>query len=163
MPAHPNESPMSDPLAYFLTWPTYGTWLPGDERGWVLHGKGFQPPSPIRQESAERRMTESACLLDTAQRGLVEKTICDHCKIRQWHLYAVNCRSNHVHIVVAADRKPEVVRDQFKAWCSRKLNELQQSRNMPRRKNWWTERASRRYLGDEDSLETAIKYVLEAQ
>jgi hypothetical protein len=22
-----------EPLAYFLTWTTYGTWLPGDERG----------------------------------------------------------------------------------------------------------------------------------
>ncbi len=28
-----NEPPMPEPLAYFLTWPTYGTWLPGDERG----------------------------------------------------------------------------------------------------------------------------------
>ena len=25
---------MDDPLAFFLTWTTYGTWLPGDERGW---------------------------------------------------------------------------------------------------------------------------------
>jgi hypothetical protein len=24
----------ADPIAYFLTWTTYGTWLPGDERGW---------------------------------------------------------------------------------------------------------------------------------
>ena len=29
------EPPLPEPLAYFLTWPTYGTWLPGDERGWV--------------------------------------------------------------------------------------------------------------------------------
>ena len=25
------EPPLPEPLAYFLTWPTYGTWLPGDE------------------------------------------------------------------------------------------------------------------------------------
>ncbi len=25
-----NENvPMPDPLAFFITWPTYGTWLPG--------------------------------------------------------------------------------------------------------------------------------------
>jgi hypothetical protein len=24
-----------DPIGYFLTWVTYGTWLPGDARGWV--------------------------------------------------------------------------------------------------------------------------------
>ena len=22
-----------EPIAYFITWTTYGTWLPGDERG----------------------------------------------------------------------------------------------------------------------------------
>ncbi len=25
--------PMDDPIAYFITWSTYGTWLPGDEAG----------------------------------------------------------------------------------------------------------------------------------
>ena len=30
---------MQPPLAYFLTWTTYGTWLPGDERGWIEAGK----------------------------------------------------------------------------------------------------------------------------
>ena len=24
-----------DPIAFMFTWSTYGTWLPGDERGWV--------------------------------------------------------------------------------------------------------------------------------
>ena len=32
-----NRPPLPDPLAYFLTWSTYGTWLPGDERGWIEH------------------------------------------------------------------------------------------------------------------------------
>ncbi len=36
--SRPNEPTMPDPLAYYLTWPTYGTWLPGDERGWVKRG-----------------------------------------------------------------------------------------------------------------------------
>jgi hypothetical protein len=31
------------------------------------------------------------------------------------------------------------------------------------RENWWAERGSRRYLGDEQSLEAAIRYVLEGQ
>ena len=26
---------MEDPIGFFLTWVTYGTWLPGDSRGWV--------------------------------------------------------------------------------------------------------------------------------
>jgi hypothetical protein len=31
--AREHEPPQPEPLAYFLTWSTYGTWLPGDERG----------------------------------------------------------------------------------------------------------------------------------
>ena len=38
------EPPLPEPLAYFLTWPTYGTWLPGDERGWVEYRHGWQLP-----------------------------------------------------------------------------------------------------------------------
>jgi REP element-mobilizing transposase RayT len=172
---------MPEPLAYFLTWPTYGTWLPGDERGWVLYGRGSQPPDPIRKLEAEARMTEDTCILDDEQRRLVEDTIADHCRILGWKLHAVNCRSNHLHVVVTAHRHPDEVREQFKAWCTRKLKELERARrngpgdhghaaslarrvSEPRiREKWWAERGSRRYIGDEESLEAAIRYVLEGQ
>ena len=154
---------MPDPLAYFLTWTTYGTWLPGDDRGWVLKGKGFQLPNPVRKKGSEERMTESTSTLDEEQREVVEKTITDHCKVRGWELHALNCRTNHVHVVVSANRKPEDVQDQFKAWCTRKLKELQQARNEKHREHWWTERVSQRYIGDEESLEAAVRYVLEGQ
>jgi hypothetical protein len=101
----PFVPPMPDPLAFFLTWTTYGTWLPGDERGWVERGRGFRLPEPIRKREAEARMTEDACILDEEQRKVVEKTIRDHCRIRKWELHAVNCRTNHVHVVVSANRK----------------------------------------------------------
>ena len=163
----PNEAPMPDPLAYFLTWSTYGTWLPGDERGWVEYRRGWRLPDPIRKLEAEARMTEDACVLDAEQRRLVEKTIADHCRIRGWELHAVNCRSNHLHIVVSADRHPDEVRKQFKAWCTRRLKELQRKRSRETvravRENWWAERGSRRYINDEESLEAAILYVRDAQ
>src|SRR5580704_16263495 len=97
-------------IAYLLTWTTYGTWLPGDKRGSFADGKGLQAPNSIRELEAAARMTEDACILDPQQRTLVEQTIADHCRIRGWQLHAVNCRSNHVHVVVTAKRKPEVVR-----------------------------------------------------
>src|SRR5688500_9804813 len=112
----PNEAPLPDPVAYFLTWPTYGTWLPGDERGWIKYHQGFQRPDPILETEAKARMTEDACRLDEEQRELVEATIAKHCDIRGWTLHAVNCRSNHLHVVVTADRHPDEVREQFKAW-----------------------------------------------
>jgi hypothetical protein len=127
--ARPNEPPMPDPLAYYLTWPTYGTWLPGDERGWVKHGSGSQPPDPIKKLEAQARMTEDACRLDDQQRALVNQTVADHCRVRGWELYVVNCRSNHIHVVVGTDRKPNEVRNQLKAWCTRKLKELERQRH----------------------------------
>jgi REP element-mobilizing transposase RayT len=157
---------MPDPLAFFLTWTTYGTWLPGDERGWVKKGEGFQPPQPQLQAWAKQRMTEEACFLDDEQREFVEKTICDHCAIRKWELFAVSCRTNHVHVVVAAYRDPDDVRDQFKAWCTRKLKELAIMRGVEDgkvRSKWWTEKGSQRFIGDEESLEAVILYVKEGQ
>ena len=119
---------MSEPLAVLLTWTTYGTWLPGDERGWVERGGGFQLPDPIRKREAEARMTEDACVLDLEQRLLVENTITDHCRIRGWQLHIVNCRTNHVHAVVTVDRDPDEAREQFKAWCTRHLKGLERTR-----------------------------------
>src|SRR5262249_12003475 len=89
-----------EPIAYHLTWTTYGTWLPGDERGWVESGKaGIQAPDPEREWQARQCMVESAVVLTPGQRDLVEQTIRDHCRIRGWVLHAVNARSNHIHVV----------------------------------------------------------------
>ena len=39
---------MPAPLAYLITWTTYGTWLPGDQRGWVEDGTfGIQAPDGL--------------------------------------------------------------------------------------------------------------------
>jgi REP element-mobilizing transposase RayT len=170
MKTRPHEPPMPEALAYFITWTTYGSWLPGDERGWVLPGKGIQPPDPVRKKRAAARMTEEVCIFDNEQRHLVEKTITDHCRIRGWELHAVNCRTNHVHVVVTADRDPDTVREQFMAWCTTKLKKLQATRmgmtdKEPTRlrQNWWTEGGSGYFLNDPAGLEEAIRYVRDRQ
>ncbi|MBI2805935.1 MAG: transposase [Planctomycetes bacterium] len=131
-----NEPPMPEPLAYFLTWSSYGTWLPGDDRGWVEYRHGWRPPDPVRKLEAAGRMTEDACLLDHEQRQLVERQIAETCRFRGWELHAVNCRSNHVHVVVTADKDPKAVRNDLKAWCTRRLKELETARRrIPVREN----------------------------
>ncbi|HVC93801.1 MAG TPA: hypothetical protein VND64_08925 [Pirellulales bacterium] len=164
----PNEGPLPDPLAFFMTWSTYGTWLPGDERGWVEYRHGWQLPDLARKLEAAAKMTEDACILDDEQRGLVERTISEHCDKRRWELFAVNCRTNHLHIVVGAHREPDEMRSQFKAWCTRRLKELDAQRAETAstgtvREKWWAERGSRRYVNDKASLAAAIAYVTEGQ
>ena len=158
--------PMADPLACFLTWPTYGSWLPGDQRGWVKYHHGHQLPDPVRERIAQSRMAEEACLLNRSERNIVEQTIRNHCQLRKWKLFAVNCRSNHLHVVVSANVHPDEIRRQLKAWCTRRLKENQRAttNNSPGlRENWWAERGSRRYIGDQKSPEAAIVYVCDGQ
>jgi len=104
-------------------------------------------------------MKEPAFRLQKFDRQVVEKTIVQHCKIRNWFLHAVNVRSNHVHVVLtAAGYQPQIVRDQLKAWCSRKLkaNQLERTR-------FWTQGASHRWLNTDESLAAAIEYVKDFQ
>ncbi len=159
--------PHDEPLGYLLTWTTYGTWLPGDERWWVKEKKGVQEPDFRREHEARRKLKEPPCLLSDDERKLVEETIKRHCEIRRWHLHAVNCRTNHVHVVVTAPVSPETVMEQFKAWATRKLKERQRTlERLPEeqvRKNWWTEDGSKRYLNNQASLEKAILYVEDGQ
>lgn len=196
MKSDPGSVPMNDPLAFLLTWTTYGSWLPGDERGWAEKPGRFREPDSSRAMSARQRMTEPEVTLGCEQRRIVEGTIADHCQIRRWHLHACCCRTQHVHVVVsAANRKPDDVMDQFKAWCTRRLKEHAASRLKPDaqaknslnlcdkagsiametpaaavtaavsgiRQNWWTQRGSKRQLYNQESLEAAIRYVLEGQ
>lgn len=148
-----------EPLAYFLTWGTYGTRLPGDERGWAEHGQGWQPPSPVTHFDSRARMVESPKVLTRAERDLVNRQIKETCSVRGWKLFEVDCRTNHVHVVVHASDTPATkVRDDLKAWCTRRLRELE-----PTRKHWWGERGSQRYINDEASLAKAIEYVRKGQ
>jgi REP element-mobilizing transposase RayT len=128
-------------------------------------------------------MTGDACRLDDEQRGVVERQIAETCNYRGWHLHAVNCRSNHLHVVVTASQAPKIVRNQLKAWCTRRLKELEVRRQQARREtwgtltqdgsqgpcevaireNWWAERGSQRFINNEDNLEAAILYVRDGQ
>ena len=78
MQSDPGSILMDDDLAFFLTWTTYGTWLPGDDRGWVDKPGRWRRPSDLRKARAQKLMTEPALTLDIEQRQLVEATIVDH-------------------------------------------------------------------------------------
>jgi REP element-mobilizing transposase RayT len=156
---------MPEPVAYFITWSTYGTWLPGDKRGWVDYRSGWKMPNPMRELEAMAKMTEDACILTMEQRLAVHDQIEETCRYRGWELHAVNCRSNHIHVVVSAPVAAKLARSTLKAWATRKLKDQYRLRH-PRlivRENWWVERGSQRFINDEDSLEAVIIYVRDGQ
>ncbi|PQO47491.1 transposase [Blastopirellula marina] len=154
----PNEPPLPEPLGYLLTWRTHGSWLPGDQRGWVRKAGGDQAPDEQRHRAAARAMNAEEVRLNSQQRIIAEQAIRDHCQFRNWQLFAVNCRSNHVHAVVSADLHPKEVLRQLKAWATRRLNEADSPQDA-----WWAEKGSIRYLNSEAALEGGIVYVRDAQ
>ncbi len=150
---------VTDPLAYHITWTAYGTWLSGDARGWIDAAKpGIREPDPEIEDKMRNRMVDDPVKLTPEQRSIVEATIRSHVTIRKWSLHALNVRTNHIHVVVTADRHPDVVMEQFKAWCSRRLSE-----KLGRKRKWWTEHGSTKWINDDQYLANAIRYVNELQ
>jgi REP element-mobilizing transposase RayT len=163
----PTSSPSSygrdvkPPLAYFITWTTYGTWLHGDRRGWVDRGHNIlgdprcEPDEEI--EIFERESLGSKPIRLGAGRVVVEEAIRDHCRVRRWVLLAVNARTNHVHVVVEAPGvTPEEVMRQLKCWATRRLRERWSSL---RDRRLWTRHGSTRYINRQDELESKVDYV----
>ena len=163
---------INDPIGYLLTWVTYGTWLPGDARGWVDYQHGLQLPRPVRERDASAKMTEDAYRLSPEQRKAVEAQVAETCHYRGWHLHAVNCRSNHIHVVVSAPNniQPKKIVADMKSWATKRLKTLAYAsgyegvgENNACRENWWAERGSTRYLYNQKALDAAIFYVMEGQ
>ena len=156
------------PIAFLITWTTYGTWLHGDTRGWVEKGTlGIQVPDPERERQARAAMAEPEVRLSQVQRDIVEDTVRDHCRRRGWTMHAVRARTNHVHVVISADRDPEEMRDQLKAWCSHRLSDhaglTRAVAKKAGRRHWFTEGGDVQTIEDEEHLQNAIIYVLEKQ
>ena len=159
---------------WFLTWTTYGTWLPGDTRGFVSNawdGSNSWPrnnrpgtPSdrdiPLLAHMARQNLAGPPIRLTQSQADelLVQFTETANC--RRWQLLAVAIMANHCHIVLGVPGDPEpaqLLRD-LKSYGSRRLN-LRFGK--PRAETWWTESGSRRKLPTHESVLAAIKYVLD--
>ena len=119
-------STVSEPLAYFITIRTYGTWLHGDERGSTdpehnAYGSPHLPPDPSWVGSAAKRMKDRPFVLGAEARRSVEAAIQERCAYAGWSVLAVNVRTNHVHVLLAASEPPEQVMTSLKAWATRRL------------------------------------------
>ena len=155
----------TEPIAFFLTWTTYGSWLPGDHRGWA-DGRGhLHAAEPARAMQASRLLAESPLTLGFRQQTVVADVIAAHSNIRRWTLHAMSCRPQHVHVVVTAvGVSPEDVLSQFKTWASRRLKAGSAGdRTRGRRRKWWTEGGSKRWIYGVAELEAVVTYVAECQ
>ena len=154
-----------EPLAYFITFTCYGTWLHGDERGSVdcahnQYGTEFLPADQEARNQIQSAMREPPYSLDEPRRKIVLRAIIELAKTKKCQLFAVHIRSNHVHIVVRASQPIERVMNDCKSIASRDLSlAFPDERNRKR----WTRHGSTRYLWTIEQLEQKIDYVLNQQ
>src|SRR5678815_4984924 len=113
------------PLAFFITFRSYGTWFHGDERGSVDRHHNVYGTTRIPRNDTWRRISGTLAKhppvkLDAQRRRSVKDAITDTCEKRGWYLAADNVRTNHVHSVVTAPNSdPDTVLNAFKANATR--------------------------------------------
>ncbi len=116
-------------MRYFITFTCYGGHLHGDESGSVDR-RHNQPGSrsleadPQRASAERQEMNQGPYLLDRDSRAAVLEALREVCVHRGWTLFAAHVRTNHVHVVVEAEVRPEKVMNDFKSYASRGLNRL---------------------------------------
>ena len=161
---------------WLLTSTTYGTWLPGDQRGFVSHysdeslqrifhhtpGEPYDANILHLVAAARQAMNGAAVYLSHVQADRLLEQFQETALHRQWTLLAVGIMTWHFHLVVGVDGDPDPERilADFKSYGSRALNLI-----WGRRPNgtWWTTSGSKRKLPTEAAVEAAIRYVQEQQ
>ena len=157
----PNEA-----LAYLITFRCYATWLHGDPRGSMndWHNRFGEPPLSPRPalEAAERRaLTGMVQGLDRHRRVVVGRAIEAECEYRGWILRALAVRTNHVHVVLAAQREtPERVMMFMKKQATKALRRACLAAPDER---IWSGHGSTLYLWRERDVDDACRYVVEGQ
>lgn len=167
---------------WLLTNTTYGTWLPGDQRGSVTSvrdrrvgeavddqrrrhnrpGEAWEAPIAGLANSARSRMKGSPIWLTAPQAEVLLRQLQETATYRGWLLKSIAIMANHFHLVVGVvdDSDPRKILADFKAYGTRALN---RDFGRPRSGRWWTTSGSKRQLPDGRAIAAAVNYVFHKQ
>ena len=95
---------MAKTLGYLITWTTYGTWLQGDERGYVKNGRIYPGNRALMQTNKQAKL-QNAVKLSKIQQRIVQEAIMKEGKLQGQHIYALAVQPNHVHMVAEYIRR----------------------------------------------------------
>ena len=158
---------------WLLTWTTYGTWLPGDDRGFVctvrentnekwlrrnIPGMNYGRSMPGLKNASQSRLKCPPILLNSTQAGALLPQFQETADIRDWRILAVAIMRTHFHLLagVINDVAPDRILKDFKSYGSRALSTRW---GKPASGTWWTESGSKRKKASYQSLVNAVRYV----
>jgi len=154
-----------EPLAYLITFTTYGTHLHGDPSGSVSKFRNsrdhdYVPDCPDLVRLSKRAMRDAPFLMNAVVRKVVFGAILATCRRKGWIVPALHVRVTHVHGVIRFQEEPRRVVDALKAAASAELNRQGIDRDRAKR---WTRGRSAIPLPTIKRVRAAIDYVLNQQ
>ncbi len=171
------------PLAYHITFGTYGTRLHGDPRGTVDRKANKLGDPIIGAEPDWERMERSTLrfppvLLDPGSRSFIESVVPSLCDRGGWELHVCSAKPDHVHVLLTTSREAKPVRRWLKTWLSQALNERVGSEppeppavradrdhrsrvdeGEDRRRPWWSKGGSIKWVWDEKYFDNVYNYI----
>jgi REP element-mobilizing transposase RayT len=152
-------------VTYLITFACYGCHLHGEPAGSAdrhhnTPGGRFAEASAQRLALKRVQMDQPPYNMDEGRRRAVLASILDRCSNRAWRLLAAHVRTNHVHVLIEAEVKPERVMNDLKSFASRRLNELGLDGSDRKR---WARHGSTRWLWNRKDVLGALQYVVDKQ
>ena len=157
---------------WLLTSTTYGTWLPGDDRGFVspvelgfgpekrqnVPGTPYDAGVPGYRRVARASLKCPPIFFSGVQSQAVLQQFRETSRFRDWVLCAAAVMASHFHLVVGVpgDPDPDSMLRDVKAYASRALNEKWKK---PASRTWWTESGSKRKLPDHPAVVAGVRYI----
>jgi len=151
------------PVAYHITFGTYGMRLHGDERGTVdrRHNQFGEPllePNERWVEEDRGKLKFSPVVLSHEQRSFIEEHVPAVCDRGKWRHRISAAATNHVHVMLSAQQfKGKVVRTLLKRWIGQALSDRWPLDPVQR---WWADGGSVRWAWDESYYYAIFHYIL---
>ena len=149
------------PLAYHITFGTYGTRLHGDPKGTVDRAHN-RPGDPILGQhdawmcEEQSRMRFSAMFLTDEQRRFIEHVFTSLCVECQWQYRIVAASPDHVHALLTTRVEAKAVRKLLKRRLSQTLSERWP---LAAGQVWWASGGSIKWIWNESYLSNVHHYI----
>jgi hypothetical protein len=144
---------MPKTVGYMLTWTTYGTWLQGEEKGFVKDAQ-VRGENVALKTDCDKKLKGSAVRFRGKEKAIVGDAIVEASGRFKQRIRAIAEHSNHVHIVCEYVDVPIGVLVGHYKNVARVA--LQKDGFVGR---VWTRGFDKRYCFDEKSLQERIEYV----
>jgi len=149
------------PLAYHITWGTYGTRLHGDARGTVHRSENEFGDAIIGTDGDWQREEKSLLrfpirILTIQQRQFIERAVPPICRRGGWELITVAAGPDHVHCVIRAAVDGKDIRKWLKRWLGESM-----TGHWPIQPGevWWAECGSVKWVWNQDYYMRVVDYV----